>query len=559
MKRNPIVRTLGLLVVGVLTTTGCYEGANSGSGNGGKNGKLGPELPAPASRYFRLTHDQWERTVQDLFYLDAPTGLSETFRADPNSGGYFFDNDSSSLVVDQPLWNGYQTAAVAMADQVANDAAVLDAISPLDSGDTAARGRAFVEDFVYRAYRRPLTPEETEEHMAIFNSAASLYEGQDPYVAGVQLVVQAVLQSPHFLYRVEDSSEPDGDLIPLDDFELASRLSYFLWSSMPDQELFDLAEAGELTEPETLEAQVRRMIDDPRARAIVGHFHEQLLEVEQFADATPSPAFFPDVDPRIGEYAVEENRLFMDEMVYERDASWADVLTSSETFVNAELAKVYGVSGNFSQDEYELVQLDPTQRKGLFTQVGFLAANASAVDPDPIHRGVFMVRRVVCATLSPPPDNITPLPPLEPDQTNRERTTAHTEQPGSVCSGCHSALINPYGFSFEHYDAIGAWRDEDNGQPVDAASEVMLDGDTVPVADAVELADVLAASEDVQKCYASHWIQYANGRPPAEQDEVLATRLARATIKDGLPVKELLVELVMSPSFTNRALEEVQQ
>lgn len=557
MKRTPMLRTLGLLVVGVLTTTGCYDGAK-GSGGNGKDDKLGPELPAPTSRYFRLTHDQWERTVQDLFYLDAPTGLSETFRADPNSGGYFFDNDSVSLVVDQPLWNGYQTAAVAMADMVAADPNLLDAISPSDSGDTAARGRAFVEDFVRRAYRRPLTPAETDEHIAIFNSAADLYEGEDPYLAGVQLVVQAVLQSPHFVYRIEDSSEPDGDLIPLDDFELASRISYFLWSSMPDAELFDLADAGELSDPEVLEAQVRRMIDDPRARAIVGHFHEQLLEVEQFADATPSPAFFPDVDPRIGEYAVEENRLFLDEMIYERDGSWTDVLTSSETFVNAELAKVYGVSGNFSQDDYQLVELDPEQRKGLFTQVGFLAANASAVDPDAIHRGVFMVRRVACGTLSPPPDNITPLPPLEPDQTNRERTEAHTQQPGSVCSGCHQFLINPYGFSFEHYDAIGAWRDEDNGQPVDAASEVLLDGDTVPVANAVELADVLAASEDVHKCYASHWIQYANGRPTAEQDEVLATRLARTSIKDGLPVKELLVELVMSPSFTNRALEEVQ-
>lgn len=558
MKRNWYAKTLGLGIVGLLTIGGCYHGASANGKNGKNQEELGPELPAPTSRHFRLTHDQWERTVQDLFHLDEPTGLSENFRADPNSGGYFFDNDSVTLVVDQPLWNGYQTASVAMADLVAADPAVLDAISPLDSGDTAARGRAFVEDFVRRAFRRPLSKAEIDEHIALFNSAADLYDGEEPYLAGVQLVIQAVLQSPHFLYRIEGSTMPDEDVIPLDDFELASRLSYFLWSSMPDQELFDLAEAGDLTDPETLEEQVRRMIDDPRAREIVSHFHDQLLDVEHFADATPSPAFFPGVDPAIGEYAAEENRLFMDEMVYGREAGWADVLTSSETFVNAELAKVYGVPGNFSQDEYELVELDPEQRKGLFTQVGFLAANSSAVDPDPIHRGVFMVRRVVCATLSPPPDNITPLPPLEPDQTNRERTEAHTQQPGSVCSGCHQFLINPYGFSFEHYDAISSWRDQDNGQQVDASSEVLIDGDTIPIANAVELADVLATSEDVHKCYASHWIQYANGRPAAEQDEVLATRLARQSLEDGLSVKELIVELVTSPSFTSRALEEVQ-
>lgn len=557
-------------LVGLLGVTGCYhgqldalstDGATDGDDAGGDGGEgEGAELPAPSSRYYRLTHDQWERTVQDLFYLDAPTGLSEGFRADPNSGGYFFDNGSASLVVDQPLWTGYQAASAEVAALVTDDPATLALIVPPDDGDTAARARTFVETFLGRAYRRPPTKAEVDEHLALFNAAPDLFEGLDPFVAGVRLTIQGVLQSPHFLYRIEESADADGEgeVIPLDDYELASRLSYFLWSSMPDEELFAAAEAGELGTDDGLASQARRMLDDPRSREIINHFHAQLLDAEHFEDISPSPAFFPDVSPEIGAYASEESRRFLDHIVFKRGGSWADVLTSNTTFVNAQLAEIYGLEGDFTEDEFQRVELDPDTRRGVFTQVGFLASNASAVDPDPIHRGVFMVRRVTCGTLNPPPDNITPLPPPQPGQTNRERTADHTEQEGSVCAGCHQYTINPFGFSFEHYDAIGAWRDEDAGKPVDASAEVIIAGETFPVADAVELADVLAEQEAVHRCYASHWIQYANGRPAAPEDDVLATRLAQASLEEGLPIKDLLIELVSSPSFTSRAVEEVQ-
>ncbi len=363
------------------------------------------------------------------------------------------------------------------------------------------------------------------------------------------------MQSPLFLYRIELSDTVVDGVIPLADHEIASRLSYFLWNTMPDDELLDVADAGMLHTPDQVLAQAERMVDDPRAADMSVRFHDQLLRVGDFETIAPSPTFYPDAPANLSALAIEEQERFVRDVVYGEGGGLADLLTSSETFVNGPLAQVYGIEG-IEGDEFVHVELDPNHRRGVFTHVGFLAANATSVDPDPIHRGVFMATNISCLHIAAPPDGVPPLPAIEPGQTNRERVAAHTSAP--QCASCHGGLINPYGFTFEHYDAMGGWRDTDNDQTVDASANVAVGGQAVPVDNAVELMDVLATDESVHRCYVKHWLEYAAGRQEAPEDEPTIARLGLASLDDGQSMQELLIALTTSRVFLTRAPEELQ-
>ena len=232
-----------------------------------------------------------------------------------------------------------------------------------------------------------------------------------------------------------------------------------------------------------------------------------------------------------------------------------ELLTSNESVVNGPLAALYGVMG-VDGDAFVPVDLDPTQRSGIFTQIGFLAANATGYDPDPIHRGVFLAQRMVCLHIAAPPDGVPPLPPLDPDQTNRERVEAHTET-SQPCQSCHSSLINPFGFAFESFDATGAWRDLDNGKPVDTATEVIVGLGATPVSGAVELAEVMATSELVHNCYVKHWTEYATGIKSTPESDPMIARLGAASLDEQQSIHDLLVALTQSPAFLSRSAEEL--
>lgn len=525
-----------------------------GSSDGGGEGGPAEEAPAPAPRTYRLTHAQWDNTAQDLLGLPGPTGLTDLLRDDPKIAGYVFDNDATSLEVDEALWTGYRIAAGELAQTVTEDPDLLAPFVDVPGDTEAERIDSFVRSFGTRAYRRPLTEAEVAALADLFNAGSGLYSGvQDPFVAGVRHVIEAVLQSPYFLYRIETSEAVVDGVIPLSDYELASRLSYFLWNTMPDAELFDAAEAGELETAADIAAQAERMLDDPRAADMVVRFHHQLLEVEKMETISPSELVF-DVPENLPELAIEEHEHFIRDVVFGNGGGLIELLTSSQTMVESELAAIYGVAGVTGSDFVE-VDLDPTQRRGVFTQLGFLAANASSFDPDPIHRGVFLAKRMACHTIAAPPDGVPPLPPLGEDQTNRERVEAHTS--GNPCASCHGPLINPFGFPYESYDALGAWRTVDNGQPVDTATMVLLDGQQ-SVSGAVELAEVMAASEQVHECYARHWLEYATGRNYVFGDAPTVSRLGGDSLAEEQSMRELLVALTTSVAFSTRAAEELQ-
>jgi hypothetical protein len=583
-----IARRSALLVyAALLTAAGCYSGRDGNGQNGGPDGDgtagdgdgdgdgdgtaddgdgtaddgdddgvAGEEDPAPSTRFFRLTHEQWENTVRDLFYLSEHTGFSDNFSPDPKPSGYLFDNNATALQVDQALWSGYQRAAADAAELATADPAIMAAILPPDAGDETARAEQFIREFGRRAYRRPLAEAEVTELMGQWVAAAELYSDEAPFEAGLRFVIEAMLQSPYFLYRVETSTDEVGGVVPLSGFEVAQRLSYFLWNTMPDDTLFDAADAGDLSTAGGVESEALRMLADARASNVMRTFHDQIFDVEHWEGIAPSPTFFPDAPDLLGVAAQTEHRMFVEEMLLNRPGSLHELLTSNETFVNDELAAIYGLEGTYGPD-FVLAQLDPAERRGLFTQIGFLAKNATSVNPDPIHRGVFVAKRMACMLIAAPPDNVPLLPDFE-GMTNRQAVEEHTEQEGSTCSACHSTIINPFGFPFENYDAMGAFRTMDGEFTVDPATTVVLDGEPVPVANALALADALAASPSVHECYLQHWIEYANGRPAVEEDDPLIERLGEMSLGEQASVQGLLVELVTSKPFLSRAVEELQ-
>jgi hypothetical protein len=506
------------------------------------------EGPAPVSRFPRLTHTQWQNTVRDLFRLDPATPVDVTFRTDPALAGFLFDTNGGALEVDDVLWGEYQRAAAQIAEQVTTSPALLDGILPGGARDA----NAFVRDFGMRAHRRPLTEDEVADYMAIFTAGQTLYTGVESFVAGVRLVIETVLQSPFFVYRVESSTGREAGLVPLDDYEIATRLSYALWNTMPDEQLFAAAQAGALRTAEQVGAHAMRMLDDPQASDVAYRFHAMLLDLEKYSHIMPSSTEFPDAPGDLEQLAAEENRLFVTD-VFESGRGYDELLTSTETFVNADLAAIYGLGGTYGAD-FERAMLDPAQRRGVFTQVGFLAANSTSVSPDPIHRGAFLAKRIACIPIGVPPGAIPPLPaPM--GRTNRETVASHTEAEGTVCAACHARVINPYGFPFESYDAIGAWRTEDAGQPVDTTASPPIADVPTPVANAVELVDALAASRIVHDCYAQYWIEFAYGRPLSPNDRPLTDRLGAASL-EGASVKDIVLGLVTSRAFLTRTIAE---
>jgi len=510
------------------------------------------ERPAPSTRTARLTLVQWENVVQDLLRLDAPTGFSSELPQDAYPAGFLFDNPVEVLSVDPSQWAGFQRAAARVAELVTTDATLLARIAPPASDNLDARAAAFIADLGRRAQRRPLNDEDRAAYRTVFTAGSEAFPEQDAFAGGARLVIEALLQSPEFLYRIELSTAAEGELVPLDNFEIASRLSFSLWNTMPDDALLDAAEAGALADIDDIEGQVRRLLDDERATGTLLHVMGQLLETRKLDNVNPSLDFYPDAPVDLGNLARVEDERFLTAL-FDDGEGINELLTSTRTFVNEDTAAIYGVDGIVG-DEFVEVELDPATRRGLFTHLAFLSINATSVDPDPIHRGVYLARHVSCFPLSAPPANIPPLPPPGENETNRQVVTRHTEQEGTNCAGCHTEIINPFGWPYEMYDSIGRLRTSDRGQPLDTASSVLLGLDTIPVRDAVELADVLAESPDVHRCFAQHFIESSLGRAVVPEDQPWIARLG-VDSSGGSGIKDLIASLVLSRGFLLRSPE----
>lgn len=508
--------------------------------------------PSLTTRFARLTHAQWANSVQDLLGVPA-ADLQSSLRSDPRPAGFAFDNFGAGLSVDDALARDYQRAAAAAAERATSDPALFARILPTASGNEEAAALAFIRTLGLRAHRRELASEEVEQYLSVWREGARAYPDEPERVARVRLVLEAMLQSPYFTYRVvRGQADADGN-IELDGPELAARLSFALWNTTPSEELLRRASVGELDEPSKVRDVAAQMLGDERARSVMLSFHAQLLERDRLFRVAPSRDQFPALTDDFAAHAARESDLFLDYQIWERGGGYADLLRSNETFVNAELARVYGLEGSFGES-FAKVTLDPKRRSGLLTQVAFLASNATSRDPDPIHRGVFVARRLLCQNLTAP-GNLPPLPPAG-GRTNRQAVEAHTEVSGSGCAVCHARTINPLGFPFEGYDAVGGERSTDNGLPVNTSSKPTIDAQQKAVRDAVELSALLAESRSAHACYVRQWLEFAYGRPALASDAALVERVGEQSRLGELSVRDVLLELVGAPQFRVQKLEE---
>ncbi len=414
---------------------------------------------------------------------------------------------------------------------------------PAEIGDEACADQIF-RVFGRRALRRPLIDDEVARLLLFLADAKAHGEGFDD---GIKLGLRALLTSPHFIFRVELDAGPN-DLTPhlLNDFELASRLSYFLWSSMPDDELLDVAASGTLTEPAVLEKQALRMIGDPKASALVDNFAGQWFLIRAIKDAFHDEQKFPAWTPELRAAMAEEMRLFS-ATFFAGDRDMRELLTAKETFVNGVLAAHYGIEGVQGED-FVAASLAGVPRQGILTQAGLLAVLSHADHTSVVKRGKYLMEAMLCMAPPPPPEglDIPPLPVPPPGATQREILEIHRQDP--VCASCHN-LMDPLGFGLEHYDAIGAYRDKDNGAPVDASGTLPS---MAAFKDGIEMSTLLAEDPDFVQCLVQKTFIYALGRNITPNDPPILDEIVQSFDAADRHFADLVLALVTSDAFRMR-------
>lgn len=525
----------------------------------------------------RLNRSEYNNTIRDLLGLDLH--LAGDFPAD--DVGYGFDNIADVLATTS-LHVELELAAA----ETAIDAAYRDAESwgritspPADSVPLAFRRYALptrdatggkplrsarpavdpelvrqqriydiLRAFADRAFRRPATHDELSRLLAVALSAER--DGETPDSA-LRLALVAVLSSPHFFFRLERWREPGSSTSG--DFGLASRLSYFLWGSMPDDELFGLAAHDELRRPEVLRSQALRMLADPRGRSLAVRFADQWLQIRRLAEWTPDARLFPGFDESLRAAMFRETQLFC-QSIQEEDQSIIAFLNADYTFLNERLARHYGVAG-INGEEFRRVSLAGTPRAGILTQASVLAVTSNPTRTSPVQRGKWILENILGTPPAPPPSGALALAEAASTaspapSTLRERIERHRTDPN--CAACHRRM-DPLGFALENFDATGAWRTVDDGCPVDASGQLPA-GRAFQGPDGLR-AQLLARRNAFARCLTEKMLTFALGRGLDRSDrrhvDHIVTRLARADDR----FRALVLAVVESDPFRETAIE----
>ncbi len=413
------------------------------------------------------------------------------------------------------------------------------------------RARTIVANFARRAYRRPIREDEISRLMTIFEGAHSNGESFD---SAVGLCLQAVLVSPYFLFRVEPDRSPDraDGSYALNSWEIASRLSYFLWSSMPDEELFQLAEQGKLRDPAILEEQARRMLRDPKASALVQNFGMQWLNLRNLAIVQPSRKEYPIWDEVLRVWMRIETEMFLESIIKE-DRSILDLLDADYTFVNERLARLYGIP-DVRGPEFRRVKLADRNRGGVLTQASVLTVTSNPTRTSPVKRGKWVLENILGVPPPPPPPNV---PELKEDRESvksaslRERMQQHRADPN--CATCHERM-DTIGFGLENFDGVGGWRETDGEFKIDA-SGTLPDGSSFRTP--AELKAILKRDvPSFRRCLIEKLLTYALGRGIDRHDRNEIERISQVVAADGDRLNRIVVEIVKSEAFLRRMVQK---
>ena len=425
---------------------------------------------------------------------------------------------------------------------------------PTSPAEARPCAESIVSRLATKAYRRDATDEDVEGLMSFYDEG----EERGGFEGGVRLALQALLASPHFIFRMEEV--PDGvrpgEIYEISDADLASRLSFFLWGAPPDQELIDLADRGDLSDDDELERQVLRMLADPRAEALGGRFAAQWLRLQDLEKIHPDALSYPYFDETLAEAMHEETVHLFNHIVHE-DRPIIDLLSADYTFVNERLARHYGIPGVLGT-EFRRVEYATEQRRGILGHGSILTLTSHANRTSPVLRGKWVMEVLLGAPPPPPPPNVPDLDETEGAEdgrflTVRERMEQHRANP--ACSSCHN-MIDPIGLALENFDVTGAWRERDGGNLVDPVGELY---DGTQLAGPTDLRNVLLSRPEVfYRIFTENLMAYALGRRVEYYDMPAIRRITRRAADEGYRVSEFILGVVNTPAFTqSRAAQPV--
>jgi hypothetical protein len=535
----------GLTGTGGATTPAGTAG-NGSTGTGGSSTQPPDPNAAGLMPARRLTSREYLATVRDL--------LGDTTLQVDDVPGESDDLSNNAFPFRQPTPIGtldaanVQVAAEALAKNVSSKLSTILPCTPASASAEAGCAGMFITTFGAKAFRRPLSTAETTTLTALYNTGRTTLALD--FNGAIVLLVEAMLQSPGFMYHWEMDPGPaikDGAVVQLGNYQIANRLSYFLWGTMPDATLFTAAQNGQLMTADGVQTQVTRMLADAKAQAFVADFIDDWLDVNVLASRPKDAMLYPMWNQDLAAAMETEFRTFGTTAVL-GSGLFADLLTGNKSSVNQALAAVYGVSG-ITGTTPKAVTFDAGQRAGILTLAGFLTVTGASNGSSPVRRGHAIWTRLLCSTVADPPGNVPPPQPPMAGVTTRQRFEMHDM---NACTGSCHATMDPIGFGFEHYDGLGAYRTTDQTLPVDSSGSILLDGTKQTFADAPALAKLLAASPQAQACFAKQMTRYALNRWDTSAD-AWSIQSAATTFQGTLNVRDLIGAVATSRTFRYRA------
>ena len=507
-----------------------------------------PDFSPPEPQVKRLTETQYFNSIADIF----SDQIAVTTQLDPleESNGLYAVGASVSTV--SPLGvERFETAAYQIAEQAMDDEEMRLRLVPCEPKGTRDDECAALalEGIGFQVWRRSLNSTELDGLVDVAGIAA---ETLGDFHDGLEYGIAALLQSPHFLYRIELGEPDDAGGYRYTDYEMASRLSYFLWNTTPDQILLDAAELGGLTETEDLAFHVDRMLSDDRARAGMRAFFIDMLNLHELDDLTKDPLIFLYMSDDLGESAREETLVGLEQLIFEDNADYRELFTTQDAWVNRRLASIYNVPAP-SMDGFAWTTLsNADRRRGFFGQVSFLALQSHAVSTSVTLRGKFIRENILCQNIPDPPSDVdTSIPEVSAEAaTMRERVAIHLEDP--ACAVCHE-ITDPLGLGLENFDGIGRWRTSENGVAIDASGDL----DDHEFNDAWELSEAVAQHDRLGLCLTETMLGYAGGFSIGDDLDDLAEWHTHGLENADYRVQWLMRDIAMSPGF--RTAGEVGQ